>query len=380
VRRLLLLAAACIVLAAGCGGASTRSRPALQRTLDELVRGPDRIAPGATAFVSGPHGTWTGSAGWADEQLSVRMRPDARMRLESVSKLWTATVVLKLASQGKLGLDDTVERWLPGLFPDGGRITIRELLNHTSGLIDNNDISARPEYWLSRIADPKLRARLVKLAADLAADPDTVFPTMLEIRAAAALPLLSEPGTQWHYSNIGYQTVGVIAAKAGGAPLAELYDRFIIRPLGLTSAAYAPGGPIPGPHPVGYAVLPGGKAVPASDWGAGGLGAEGGIVADARDEAAFLVALMRGELLPAAELDALETPAVTSPGYGLGTGVGQTCAGQTFTHNGGGASWASSVAVTADGDRVAVLLLNGRRTDDAASDYYAALIKLFCSA
>ena len=100
-RRLVWLLAG-VVLAAGVVAAvrlvafpdaSAPARPDLQRVLDALVTGPDRIAPGATAFVSGPHGTWTGSAGWADEAArAVRMREDARMRLESVSKLWTATV------------------------------------------------------------------------------------------------------------------------------------------------------------------------------------------------------------------------------------------------------------------------------------------------
>ena len=77
------------------------------------------------------------------------MRPDARMRLESVSKLWTATLILQLAGEGKLRLDDTVEHRLPGLLPYGDRITIRELLNHTSGMIDNNDIGRDPRSGTS---------------------------------------------------------------------------------------------------------------------------------------------------------------------------------------------------------------------------------------
>ena len=71
------------------------------------------------------------------------MKPDARMRLESVSKIWTAAVVLRLAQNGLLRPGDTVERWLPGLLPYGNRITIAQLLTHTSGLIDNNDMVSR---------------------------------------------------------------------------------------------------------------------------------------------------------------------------------------------------------------------------------------------
>jgi len=95
-----------------------------QRILERLVTGPERIAPGVTAYVAGPHGTWLGSAGVANPQTREPMRPDARMRLDSVSKWWATAVVLQLAQEGKLGLGDTVQRWLPGLLPYGDRITI----------------------------------------------------------------------------------------------------------------------------------------------------------------------------------------------------------------------------------------------------------------
>jgi D-alanyl-D-alanine carboxypeptidase len=88
------------------------ARPDLQRVLVELTSGSGRIAPGATAYVSGPHGTWSGAAGVADAATGQPMPVDARMQLESVSKIWTAVLVLQLAEQGRLGLDDTVARWL----------------------------------------------------------------------------------------------------------------------------------------------------------------------------------------------------------------------------------------------------------------------------
>ena len=373
---------ALVAALAGCGGsAAAPSRPALQRTLDALVTGPDRIAPGATAYVAGPRGVWVGASGWADVAKQVRMTPDARLRLESVSKLWTATVVAKLAEEGRLRLDDTVERWLPGLFPYGARITIRELLNHTTGMIDNNDLGQRPLYWLSQIQDPTLRARALAEAVALQADPTHIFPRLLEIRIAAALPLLSEPGTTWHYSNIGYMTAGLIAEKAGKAPLAKLYDRIIVRPLELTSAGYYPDGPIAGTHPVGYSVHRGGVAIPATNHLSGTLQAEGGIVVDAKDEGRFLVGLVTGKIVSPPTLAEIFRTTPESGSYGLGTVVEQTCAGTTYDHNGGGASWASSVAVSADGRRVAVILLNGQRSyDPVSTPYYQALLKLFCAA
>jgi D-alanyl-D-alanine carboxypeptidase len=367
------------LLLVACGVGTRSSRPDFQRTLDGLVSGPHRLAPGVTAFVSGPHGTWSGSAGWANVTQQVRMRPDARLRLESVSKLWTAAVLTALTVEHKLGLDDTVERWLPGLFPYGSRITIRELLNHTSGMVDNNDFDQRPRFWLAQIHDPALRAELLATAAEIETDRAHIFPTMLLIRAAAALPLQFDPGTSYHYSNIGYETAGLIAERAGHARLADLYRRAIIGPLNLRTAAYAPHGPIPGPHPVGYVVARHGAAVAATRWGAGGLAAEGAIVVDAREEARFLVALVRGHVVPPTMLTQITAGSGPNPSYALGTVVERTCAGETLSHNGGGMAWTSSVAVSLDGSRVAVLLLNGRRSD-GTGDPRPALMKLFCAA
>jgi D-alanyl-D-alanine carboxypeptidase len=370
--RLLGLAGAVLVLAA-CGGAKQAARPDLQQTLDRLVA--THVAPGATAYVSGPRGPWVGAAGYANIAAKHRMQPDDRLRLESVSKLWTSVVLVQLAREKKLRLDEPLGKWWPELFTgDKATITIRQLLNHTSGLIDNNDLVQNSELWLSRTHDPKLRADLLATAAKLKKDPSATFDDTLEIRWAAALPLFTKPGTNWHYSNIGYKIAGHIAERASGESLDRLYHRIIIDPLHLKSAAYVPGGPIPGDHPVGYA-MDGKKAIPATNVGAGALGAEGGIVADAQDEATFLQAAVRGDLVPTRDL--LRTSAANLR-YALGTGIGDTpCAGMVQTHNGGGASWASSVLVSLDGKRVAVLLLNGRggRTDAAISP---AAIDLFC--
>ncbi len=159
-RRLLLVIVALFlgvsILGASSGAAEDRAvvaNPQFQRVLNRLVSGRSPIAPGVTAYVSGPHGTWAGAAGVANVKTGEPMRPDARMRLESVSKLWTATLILRLAQQHRLSLDDTVERWLPGLLPAGHRITLRQLLNHTSGLIDTNDINQHPTRYLGQIKD-----------------------------------------------------------------------------------------------------------------------------------------------------------------------------------------------------------------------------------
>lgn len=342
------------------------------------------IAPGATAYVVGPHGVWSGAAGLANVNALERMQPDARLRLESVSKLWTATLVLQLAGEGRLRLDDTVEHRLPGVLPYGNRITIRELLNHTSGLIDNNDIGRDPQHYIALVKDAELRAQLESIYVRYSKDPNFAFSPLVWIRFAAALPLLAKPNTQYHYSNIGYEILGLIAARTAGKPLATLYVDRIAKPLGLKSVAYDPQGDIAGPHAVGYSIDPKGKPVAATGWATGGVGAEGGIVASAKDEARFLVALMQGKLLKLAQLAALKkvAPAATAGLYGLGTGVDQSgCAGTAYGHNGGGAGFSTSVFVSGDGKRVAVLLLNGRAADNPRdADVYAAMNELYCKA
>jgi D-alanyl-D-alanine carboxypeptidase len=378
-----------VVLAVAAGGgallvaghrADRPQRPELQRVLDALVTGPSRIAPGATAYVSGPRGTWSGSAGVANVATGERMPLDGRFRLESVSKLWVATVVLQLAGEGKLALGDTVARRLPGLLPYGRRITLRQLLNHTSGMVDTNDIAANPALYLGLAQDRALRARLTSVSRRVAADPGLEFSPRLWVEFAAALPLLHPPGTTYHYSNIGYIVAGLVTERVTGETLADLIRTRVGERLGLDSAAYDPHSVIRGDHVHGYNLAASGKATDATTWTAG-LGANGGIVSDAADEGRFLTALMRGTVLAPAQLAALKTPSTFS-NYGIGTGVDASgCAGTAYGHNGGGPGFATSVFVSGSGDRAAVLLLNGRvagdRGDVAA---FEAMRRLYCAA
>jgi D-alanyl-D-alanine carboxypeptidase len=368
----LALVAAVALLAAreARQSASPEQRPGLQRILDSLVTGRGRIAPGATANVRGPEGTWIGSAGLAAVRHGEAMRADARMRLESVSKIWTATIVLQLAQEGKLRLADTVERRLPGVLPYGGRITIRQLLTHRSGIVDTNDIAREPARYIAGVRDRAARAGFERLARRFAADPSLEFPTTAWIRLAAWQPLLFEPGTDAHYSNIGFELLGLIAARASGEPISRLYRERIFEPLGLERTAYDPQGPIAGPHAHGYSVGAGGTLEDTTAWH-GGIGAEGGLVSDATDTAAFLTALMRGRLLDPAMLAAMKRDAFWSGGEETGCGT-------AYGHSGAGPGFKTNVWVSGDGSRLAVLLLNGRAGDFGDALAASALRDLYC--
>jgi D-alanyl-D-alanine carboxypeptidase len=353
------------------------ARPELQQVLVGLTSGSGQIAPGATAYVAGPHGSWSGAAGVADVATGRPMPVDARMRLESVSKIWTAVLVLQLAEQGRLSLDDTVARWLPGLLPFGDRITLRQLLTHTSGIFDNNDVVNDGHRVLARVRDrdPRFHAELLRLARRLQADPTTRFPPTVWIRLAATQPLYFPPGTGYHYSNVGFEVLGLVIERVTGQPLEAVYQERIIQPLGLGHTAYDPQGDITGPHAHGYLVKADGSLADqtAVHWG---IGAEGGIVSDAADTGRFLVALMQDRLLGPVAAAGMRT------GDFWSGGDTPSCGGSAYGHSGAGEGYKTNVWVSSDGTRVVVLLLNGRMADQATGNRRAAqaLNELYCAA
>jgi len=354
-------------------GQETRSE-FMQGILDGVVTGPDRLAPGATAYVSGPHGSWVCSAGVADVKTAGPMPLDARMRIESNSKTWLVATVLQLVQEGKLSLEDTVDQWLPGLLrAHGSEITIRALMSDSSGLIDDNDVFASPSAaraYLARVGDPRLRAQLLAIASRIRANPAVQVSPLWLIRLAAWQPLVAPPGTTTHHSNIGWNIAGLIAAKASGKPLRLLYRERIFQPLRLRRTAYDPQGPIAGAHAKGYALAAKGTLTDTTAWHLG-KGADGAIVTDANDEARFLTALTNGTLLDRNILGE------------LGAGDPSGCGGP-FVHIGSGAGdgFKSDVVYAVDGSRVAVLLLNGVMPGETKTGWArstAAAASLYCA-
>src|SRR6185436_9443448 len=119
--------------AAAAGAPKSADRGGLQRLLDDvIVTG----AIGALAEVHDERGVWRGTSGVAELGTTKAVPANSRVRVGSITKTYLATVVLQLVDEGRLQLDDTVSAWLPGAVPGGDRITVRHLLNHTSGLFD----------------------------------------------------------------------------------------------------------------------------------------------------------------------------------------------------------------------------------------------------
>ena len=383
-RRVLLGGIALLAILAGAAvlvyrhyndnGSTASQRPELQRVLDGLVAGRNRAAFGATAYVLGPHGTWLGAAGIADRAAHEPMKTDARVRLESVSKIYTATLIMQLAQSKKLSVEDTIAKWLPGLLPYGDRITISQVMTMTSGLVDNNDIFDQPEKYLAYVKDPRLHAQLLALAARIDKHPSMTVSPVWWVKWAAWIPLLYPPGTQNHYSNIGYDLLGMVVTRAGGKPFPQLYREQIFAPLHLHATAYDPQGPIQGPHAHGYSIRPDGSAIEQTNLHLG-VGADGGIVSNAEDTGTFLVALMSGKLVNQAQLTAMKANDLWLGGFDSG------CAGTGYGWSGGGNGYKADVWVNGDGTRAVVLLLNSRLPAEHGDDVTRlAAQTLYCAA
>ncbi|MFJ9946573.1 serine hydrolase domain-containing protein [Kitasatospora sp. NPDC091207] len=335
--------------------AAAAARPdAVQQALDALVR--DDGMPAALASVQDRNGrTRTYTAGVGDLSTGSKVPRDGQVRIGSNTKAFTAVVVLQLVGEGKIGLDATVDTYLPGLVRgegiDGRRITVRQLLQHTSGL---------PDYGI-HVDDDEIRTRYF--------EPRELLDIALRDKADAA------PGTTWGYSNTNYVLAGLIVQKVTGRPLAEEMDRRVIKRVGLRHTYF----PAPGettirePHPQGYHRNPEDGPLrdfteldPSAGWAAGQL------ISTNADLNRFYTALLAGRLLPAAQLAEMRTtvPAGTSGlRYGLGlTSRPLSCGGVYWGHGGDIPGYETRGGVTDDG-RAANVAVTTIPTDEAATQH-----------
>ncbi|MFB6564625.1 serine hydrolase domain-containing protein [Streptomyces sp. NPDC056400] len=340
--------------------AATPDRAALQQVLDRAaVPGG---APGVVVDVRDAHGAWFGSAGVSDTGTGEERRPSERFRIGSTTKAFTATLVLQLAAEGRLGLDDTIEQWLPGMVAgngyDGRAITIRQLLNHTSGIFNyGNDA----QFFAKGIGAAWFQHRY-----------DTYAPEQL-IRIGLATPPSFAPGEAFLYSNTNYFLAALIVEKVTGGTFAEALTHRIVHPLRLTGT-YLPGTEptIQGPHTRHYSTLFASDAQPevhdATDMNQSFAWAAGGIISTTGDLQRFFGALLQGRLLPAEQQQEMFTTVDTTgpvpwiPGtrYGLGVFSWALPSGVTVWGNAGATygSWTCAMG-SRDGKHLLASQVNG---------------------
>ncbi|NEB80901.1 beta-lactamase family protein [Streptomyces sp. SID14478] len=340
---------------------TTTGDAAVQRVLDAAVS--EGGAPGIQAEVLKGSARWFGTAGVADTTTRRTLRPGDRFRIGSTTKTFTATVLLQLVGEGRLALGDSVEKWLPGVVRgnghDGNRITVRQLLNHTSGIFNyTND----PQFAANLVGPGFLEHRF-----------DSVTPGQLVKTAMSHAPDFA-PGTSWAYSNTNFILAGMIAEKVTGHPLATEVTRRIIVPLGLTHT-YLPGRNtgILGPHGKAYSKLlvpdPAAPVYDVTELNPSWAGSAGDMISTTGDINRFYSALLSGRLLRPAEQKAMFTTVPTvnwipNTEYGLGM-IAQTlsCGTTVWGHGGtihGSLSWAMGLR---DGSKVASTDINGDWVD-----------------
>jgi D-alanyl-D-alanine carboxypeptidase len=317
-RRLSRIAAALVVAAIAVPAASAQAAdtpdpagPRLQTILDRAVRAPGATFPGVALTVRRPgHATWSGAAGKASIDPARRMRPGDRFRAGSILKPFVAVAVLQLVEEGELALDARLPTVLPASvtarFPEADRITVRMLLNHTSGIGEYNDEGFHRDV----LADPARRWKLGEL-----------------LDRAAALPRTGAPGERFAYSNTNYNLLGRVLEQATGKPWRTVIRERVIDRLKLTHTSL----PRPGTTPAGRDIARGyepvdGRLVDVSDIDASMAGAAGGhaLLTSAQDLSRFLRATLSGRLFQRRETAKAMRTFVTAQdpdgldGYGLG--------------------------------------------------------------
>ncbi|MFL5952265.1 MAG: serine hydrolase domain-containing protein [Gaiellaceae bacterium] len=329
--------------------------------LGQIARGLVRAgAPGAIVYVRTPTATRAGTAGWADRAAHVSMRAADRYRIASVTKAFVSVVILQLEAEGKVDIDDSVEKYAPGLVPKGAGISLRALLNHTSGLFD---------YAADR-----------DFGEAILGDPARVWTPRDVLAYAFAHPPDFAPGTNWGYSNTNYILLGLVAEAVTGEPLGQTLQKRIFTPLELTSTSFPLTIELAPDFVHGYFKLssdtPFVDAAPllGPSWG----WAAGGIVSNAHDETLFYRGLLTGKLLPAAQLDEMETTSPLAGSYGLGIEKLLTKCGRAYGHEGDFIAWRNEVLATANGKRQAVVMVNVDQTSVSWRRMYADAQTALC--
>ena len=338
---------AAIALGAAGGAASAAPSKGEVESLKSRAQGLVEAGyPAALAVVSDAKGESAGVAvGKGSLETGQAPPMDGEVRVGSASKTFVAVVVMQLVQEGKVGLDEPIETYLPGLIKgegiDGSKITVRQLLQHTSGLPEYTDT-----YLSSRAAESENMQHYVP--------PRDLLDTAL------GKPAAFEPGTQWKYTNTNYIVLGMLIERVSQRPVGEQIDQRIVKKLGL-SHTYLPGNgekKLHGPHPQGYHLSAEGKLEDMTDLDTSLAWAAGGMVSTPSELNTFFQAVFDGRLLTQASIQEMKKGVDIGSGgrvYGLGiVGTPLSCGGTAWGHGGDIAGYHTRGGVGPDGTAVTV--------------------------
>ncbi|MDL4772435.1 serine hydrolase domain-containing protein [Actinomadura xylanilytica] len=346
----LAVTAASVPLVASRGAEQTARPQAgasadVQALLDDLVE--SKAATAALVRIQRDGREQAAGAGVGDLASGRRADPSGHFRIGSVTKTFVATVLLQLTDEKRLGLDDPVERHLPGVVPDGGHITVRQLLDHTSGL---HDYMSEPGYSTNRWRG---------------ADRFRSYTSAQLLKVAFAKPPNFPPGTQWRYSNTNYVVLGQLIEKITGRPYGQEVQRRILGPLHLTRTSVPGDRPgLPAPYAHGYKTLPTGRTVDATRMNPSLDGPAGEMISTAADLDRFFDALLSGRLTSAPALAAMRTTTPTGAGFDYGLGLQRytlPCGASMWGHSGELIGYMTFAFRSDDGRRMTLSLNPGAR-------------------
>ncbi|HEV8699318.1 MAG TPA: serine hydrolase domain-containing protein [Candidatus Limnocylindrales bacterium] len=334
------------------------TRLALQTRLDVLR---ERYAiPGISVAIVMPNGsTWLGVSGLADVAADRPVTPSTSFAIASISKTFTAALIMALVEEGKIKLDAPVRRYLPGLKKVGSKILVSQLLDHTSGLRD---------YFFHASIDHALLA-----------DPDRRWDARMALRYVGKAYF--KPGAGWHYSNTNYLVLGLLAEAVGHEPLGKQIRTRFLAPLDLDRTWYQPAESTRKDAAHGYRFNSAARDAKAIDLSDGSpivpftsvitaAGSAGGYASDARDLALWVRALYGGQVLAPATVERMTDVTVTASKkarvpYGLGVQVIDVDGRRTFGHSGRLLGFRSTVRYLPDEGVSIAVLTNQSRVDPA---------------
>ena len=326
------------------GSASSAEKEQVLSATQSLV---DGGFPAALTAVRDKDGNTIGAAAGVGNLETGEAPPlDGEVRVGSNTKTFVAVVILQLVQEGKITLDEPIETYLPGLLHgegiDGAKITVRQLLQHTSGL---------PEY-----------TDTVPGETDIFQIRDNYYSTRDLLDVALSKPAAFEPGSQFKYTNTNYIVLSLLAEKVTHRPLAEQITQRIVEPLGLSHTYYPGPGEedIRGTHPHGYH-----RNTPTEDWKditrmdpswGGGAGA---MISTPSELNKFFQATFDGTLLSQDSIAEMKKTVDTGGTHGNGYGLGLinyplSCGGTAWGHGGTIHGYQTYDAVGPDGAAVTI--------------------------
>ncbi|MFG3280610.1 serine hydrolase domain-containing protein [Streptomyces sp. NPDC048111] len=384
-RTVTTLAVAVALTAGGTTGALGASRGPARPAPDAvavrtaLLHVRDAGAPGAFAVIR-DHTRWgldrTLTVGKADLD-GTPMRADARIRIGSNTKMFTAALVLGLAERGLIALDRPLRRYLPpGTLPADWTITARQALTHRAGLYDHvNDLLEQNGEETTSAFEARIRDRVY--------DPRDL------VARSVRHGLQHPPGSAYAYANTGFVLLGLAAEHVTGRPYAELLRERILEPLGLRRTSFTvPERRITGRHISGY-LTPDDPRLPlldATEQNGSWIGSAGAAVSSARDLDRFLTRLLAGSAGGLVRDDSLRQmtralpTGAPSTAYGLGLRRITLSCGAVFGHGGIVQGYQSQAYATPDGRRTVVVFANASNNGAVTQGLLDALEPAFCGA